>query len=133
MGDDPELDAIRQRRMQEIMAKQGGKEGYGGGQMTEEQRQQQQEQQQAAEERRQTMLNQILQPSARERLARIGLVKPDKAKGVENIVLQMAQRGQLNEKVSENRLISLLEQVNEQSSSKTKVTIQRRRALDDDY
>ncbi len=35
--------------------------------------------------------------------------------------------------VSESRLISLLEQVNEQSSSKTKVTIQRRRALDDDY
>ena len=35
--------------------------------------------------------------------------------------------------VSENRLIGLLEQVNEQSSSKTKVTIQRRRALDDDY
>ena len=24
-GDDPELDAIRQRRMQEIMAQQGGK------------------------------------------------------------------------------------------------------------
>lgn len=116
-----------------MMAQQGGKEGYGGGQMTEEQQQQQQEQQQAAEERRQTMLNQILQPSARERLARIGLVKPEKAKGVENMVLQMAQKGQLNEKVSESRLISLLEQVNEHSSSKTKVTIQRRRALDDDY
>lgn len=131
--DDPELDAIRQRRMQEIMAQQGGKEGYGGGQMTEEQRQQQQEQQQAAEERRQTMLNAVLQPAARERLNRIALVKPDKAKGVENMVLQMAQKGQLNEKISESRLISLLEQVNEQSSTKTKVTIQRRRALDDDY
>jgi len=35
--------------------------------------------------------------------------------------------------VSESRLISLLEQVNEQNTSKTKVTIQRRRALDDDY
>ncbi len=35
--------------------------------------------------------------------------------------------------VSESRLISLLEQMNEQISSKTKVTIQRRRALDDDY
>ncbi|KAL3141399.1 hypothetical protein ABBQ32_004974 [Trebouxia sp. C0010 RCD-2024] len=129
MGDDPELEAIRQRRMQEIMAQQGGQ----GGQMTEEQQQQQQEQQQQAEERRQTMLNQVLQPAARERLARIALVKPDKAKGVENMVLQMAQRGQLNEKVTENRLIGLLEQVNEQSSTKTKVTIQRRRALDDDY
>lgn len=33
-------------------------------------------------------------------MARIALVKPDKAKGVENMVLQMAQRGQLNEKVT---------------------------------
>ena len=107
-------------------------------------------------------------------VARIGLVKPDKAKGVENMVLQMAQRGQITEKVwyhsvpqpfsvlqvcvlkedmlseqsgfsvqaqlkksclqiSESRLIGLLEQVNEQSSTRTKVTIQRRRALDDDY
>ena len=32
-------------------------------------------------------------------VARIGLVKPEKAKGVENMVLQMAQRGQLTEKV----------------------------------
>lgn len=35
-------------------------------------------------------------------VARIALVKPDKAKGVENMVLQMAQRGQLNEKVLVN-------------------------------
>ena len=33
-------------------------------------------------------------------MARIALVKADKAKGVENMVLQMAQRGQLNEKVT---------------------------------
>ena len=32
-------------------------------------------------------------------VARIALVKPDKARGVENMVLQMAQRGQLTEKV----------------------------------
>lgn len=35
--------------------------------------------------------------------------------------------------VTEDRLIELLEQVNEQSGSKTRVTIQRRRALDDDF
>lgn len=33
-------------------------------------------------------------------VARIALVKPDKARGVENLVLQMAQRGQITEKVS---------------------------------
>ena len=32
-------------------------------------------------------------------VARIALVKPEKAKGVENMILQMAQRGQLTEKV----------------------------------
>lgn len=70
------------------------------------------------------MLSQILLPSARERcepapaaadadvhgkypdsrvcasaVARIALVKPDKAKGVENLVIQLAQRGQIQERV----------------------------------
>lgn len=35
--------------------------------------------------------------------------------------------------VSEDRLIELLEQVNEQTQQKTTVTIQRRRAFDDDF
>ena len=38
---------------------------------------------------------------------RIALVKPDKAKGVENMVLQMAQKGQLNEKVSSASLFGM--------------------------
>ena len=32
-------------------------------------------------------------------MARIALVKPEKARGVENLILQMAQRGQVTEKV----------------------------------
>ena len=148
------------------------------------------------------MLSQILQPAARERsmlpaqllqtlcrelaglaeprgvftVARIALVKPDKAQAVENLVIQLAQRGQLSERVrflqmwrttkclhkqllatsdskgglvcndqlgsapgspclqvSEDRLIGILEQVNQQSgATKPRVTIQRRRAWDDD-
>ena len=41
----------------------------------------------------------MLLPAARERLARIALVKPDKARGVEDLVLQAAQRGQIVERV----------------------------------
>jgi programmed cell death protein 5 len=33
-------------------------------------------------------------------VARIALVKPDKARGVENLAIQMAQRGQITENVS---------------------------------
>lgn len=79
-------------------------------------------------EQRQGMLASVLKPEARERrairsllrvqlpeielqvashpslaaistaVARIALVKPDKARGVENMILGMAQRGQITEK-----------------------------------
>lgn len=51
------------------------------------------------------------------------------------MILQMAQRGQLGgAKVSDDQLLQLLEQINEQTASKTKITIQRRRnVLEDDF
>lgn len=128
MADDADLEAIRQRRMQQLMGQYGGKAPASA-----EEQQQQEEAREAAEEQRRSMLSALLQPGARERLARIALVKPDKARGVEEIILRAARSGQIREKVSEERLIELLEQVNEQTKQKTKVTIQRRRAFDDDF
>ena len=125
---DPELEAIRQRRMQELMGQRGA-----GNQQNPEQQKAQEDAKREAEERRQMMLSQILSAQARERLARIALVKPEKAKGVEDVILRAAQMGQIVEKVSEERLITLLEQINSQTTRQTKVTIQRRRSvLDDD-
>mmetsp|Transcript_18604 Transcript_18604/g.52015 ORF Transcript_18604/g.52015 Transcript_18604/m.52015 type:complete len:127 (+) Transcript_18604:91-471(+) len=125
--DDAELEAIRQRRLAELSG------GAAGG--DPQAQQQQEEKRQHQEEQRQQMLVSVMSNDARERLSRIALVKPDKARGVENMILQMAQRGQLGgARVSEEQLISLLEQINEQNSSKTKVTIQRRRnVLEDDF
>ncbi|XP_058095202.1 uncharacterized protein LOC131240767 [Magnolia sinica] len=126
--DDPELEAIRQRRMQELMAQRGI-----GNQQNTEQQNAQDDAKREAEERRQLILSQILSSEARERIARIALVKPEKARGVEDVLLRAAQMGQIAEKVSEERLISLLEQINNQTSKQTKVTIQRRRSvLEDD-
>ncbi|KAK9696920.1 hypothetical protein RND81_08G005000 [Saponaria officinalis] len=127
---DPELEAIRQKRMQELMAQRGM-----GSQPSPnpEQQSAQEEAKRDAEERRQVMLAQILSAQARERLARIALVKPEKARGVEDVVIRAAQTGQIAEKVSEERLISLLEQINTQTTKQTRVTIQRRRSvLEDD-
>ncbi|KAJ7947152.1 DNA-binding protein [Quillaja saponaria] len=94
---DPELEAIRQRRMQELMAQHGM-----GNQQNSEQQKVQEDTKREAEERRQLMLSQILQ------------VKHEKD-------------------VSEEKLISLLEQINNQTSRQTKVTIQRRQSvLEDD-
>ncbi|KAL9267957.1 Programmed cell death protein 5-like protein [Drosera capensis] len=125
---DPELEAIRQRRMQELMAQRGM-----GSQQNPEHEKAQEEAKRDAEERRQMMLIQILSSEARERLARIALVKPEKARGVEGVILRAAQMGQIVEKVTEDRLITLLEQINTQTAKQTKVTIQRRRnVLEDD-
>lgn len=132
MGD-AELDAIRQRRMQELMAANGGGGGQGGQPMTAEQQQQQAAKVQEEDQQRSSMLHAIMQPAARERLSRIALVKPEKARGVEDILLNAAKKGQLGQKVTEDRLIELLEQVNEQTSQRTKVTIQRRQRADDDW
>ncbi|ORZ36674.1 PDCD5-related protein [Catenaria anguillulae PL171] len=52
-----------------------------------------------AEEMRKTMLMSILDTEARERLARIAIVKPANARAVEDMVIRMAQTGQLRGKV----------------------------------
>nr|GMD87793.1 DNA-binding protein DDB_G0278111-like [Ipomoea batatas] len=56
-------------------------------------------------------------------VARIALVKPEKARGVEDVILRAAQFGQISEKVSEEKLIQLLEQINTQTTKQTKVTV----------
>uniref|UniRef100_A0A0E0FXT5 Uncharacterized protein n=1 Tax=Oryza nivara TaxID=4536 RepID=A0A0E0FXT5_ORYNI len=58
-----------------------------------------------------------------EKVSRIALVKPDEARGVEHVLLSAAQSGGISEKVSKERLISLLEQINTRTSKQTKVTV----------
>lgn len=65
-------------------------------------------------------------------VARIALVKPDKARGVENMILAAAQRGAIGERVSEERLRGMLEQLSERDGRQSKITIQRRRPMFDE-
>lgn len=126
MDEDKELAAIRQRRMAELMAAQGGGKGQNPDQGERE------AQQREAEEQRQAMLASIMHPAAKQRLARIALVKPDKVHQIENLLLMQAQSGRFAEKVSEEQLIHILEQVNQKTKDTTKVTIQRRKNVFDD-
>ncbi|KAJ3013144.1 UNVERIFIED_CONTAM: hypothetical protein HDU68_000855 [Siphonaria sp. JEL0065] len=86
------------------------------------------------EEMRRTMLVQLLDNSARERLARISMVKQEKARAVEDLLIRMAQSGQLRGKINENMLIDLLGQLNEQQQAKveSKIKITRRNVADSD-
>ncbi|KAL6478795.1 hypothetical protein MHYP_G00122280 [Metynnis hypsauchen] len=119
---DEELEAIRRQRMAELQAKHGDSSDQQG----------QQEAKQRETEMRNSILAQVLDQSARARLSNLALVKPDKAKAVENYLIQMARFGQLGGKITENGLIEILEKVNQQTEKKTTVKFNRRRVMDSD-
>jgi programmed cell death protein 5 len=75
-----------------------------------------------------------LDQSARARLNTLMLGKPEKGKLVENMLIRMAQTGQICTKIGETELITLLENVNAQTQQhKPSVKFDRRRAaLDSD-
>jgi programmed cell death protein 5 len=89
---DPELDALRAKRLAELQQQSGqqGSMGMGGGggekNSGEEQRQKQ-------EDMRNTLLSSLLTQEARARLNTIILTKPEKGRMVEDILIQNARRG----------------------------------------
>jgi len=119
---DSDLAALRQ---------QAAAGGGGGGSAGEHQKARAEAE--AKEAQRKQMLDAILAPDAKERLARIRLVKPDKAFGVENLLLNAAQSGRLKNQVDEATLVDMLRQVSEQQEKAKKVTITRKKdPFDDD-
>ena len=54
-------------------------------------------------------MEQFMEPDALTRLRRIQLVNPDKAKRVEQAILQLARSGQLQGRISDGKLVELLE------------------------
>ncbi|XP_048371924.1 programmed cell death protein 5 [Sphaerodactylus townsendi] len=119
---DEELEALRKQRMAELQAKHGDSSGDTS----------QQEAKQREAEMRNNILAQVLDQAARGRLSNLALVKPEKAKAVENYLIQMARFGQLGGKVSDQGLIEILEKVSQQTEKKTTVKFNRRKVLDSD-
>ena len=112
--EDPELEAIRQRKMagmqssqQQMMAQQ---------QMAENQRQQ-------IESQKQAILRQILEPAARDRLSNIRLANPEFANPIEMQLIQLAQSGRLRQMVSDAMLKDILRQITPQQRE---INIERR-------
>lgn len=69
---------------------------------------------------------------AREKLANIRLVKPERADQVENYIINAAQGGSLAGRISEEQVKDLLRKITEQTQKSTKVTIMRRRRAFDE-
>jgi len=89
---------------------------------------------QQQEEARKEMLAQLLAPDAKERLSRISLVKPDKARRLEEMIIMMAKQGRLRGALDDNALKNMLEQISagdEAAPAKAAVVYDRRRYADD--
>lgn len=66
-------------------------------------------------------------------VANIAMVKKDKARRIEDMLITQAQRGAIQGALDEEQLIQMLESISEmEGKSKGKVTMQRRRMDDDD-
>ncbi|KAK4145684.1 PDCD5-related protein [Dichotomopilus funicola] len=126
---DADLEQIRKARLEQLKASQGGaKSSSASGGNSQEQAQQRQEQEAEA---RKSVLNQILEPEAADRLGRIRLVKEQRATDIENRLITLAQTGQLRQKVTETQLKELLNAMAD-NKEEEKIVVTRRKVWEDD-
>ncbi|KIX07255.1 uncharacterized protein Z518_01908 [Rhinocladiella mackenziei CBS 650.93] len=87
-------------------------------------------------EARSSMLSQILEPEAADRLGRIRMVKESRATDVENRLIMLARSGQLRQKVTEDQLKEMLASLSEHEKqtgqTMESVKVVRRGGWDDD-
>ncbi len=100
MDEDKELEEIKRRKLMELLQRQ---------QVSEEERRKEEE-----ELAKQSILRQILEPEARERLANLRLVRPDLAQAVENQLILLAQSGRLARRISDDELKEILRSLTSQ-------------------
>jgi DNA-binding TFAR19-related protein (PDSD5 family) len=105
MSSDEELERIREQRMLELQAQQQQQEGLQRAQME-------------AEAKKEALMRQILTPEARQRLARVRMVRPDFAAQLELQLIQVAQSGRVALPINDDMLKRLLAQLQAQQSKR---------------
>jgi len=111
MYEDEELEAIRQKKLAQLQQDQDA------ARIQEEQRE-------ALEAQKQAILRQLLTEEARQRLANVKLVRPQLAESVEMRLIQLAQQGAVQEKLTDSQLKEILRKIQGQKRD-TKVDIRR--------
>jgi programmed cell death protein 5 len=104
--DDHELDELRRRKLAEM------------------QQQAQSDQAQAAQRadanaQKEVILRAVLEPEARERLARVKMARPDVAESLENQIIMLYQQGRIRARIDDATLRDLLARVTPKSREST--------------
>ncbi|VDD90067.1 unnamed protein product [Enterobius vermicularis] len=109
------MDSLRAQRMQQFQ-QEGGRPGDDKA----EQARQAAEQQEMAKN---SILSQVLDQSAMARLSNLAAAKPEKAKMVENTIIQMARLGQIAGKLTDEGLKQILDRMAGQTQRTTTVKV----------
>jgi programmed cell death protein 5 len=110
MENEDELDALRQRKLQEF-------------QMRAQQEAVAQEQRKQVDAQKALLMRQLLTPEARERLANLRMTRPDVVEMVENQLIMLVQQGRITEQIDDYTLRQLLRKI---MPTKREIKIERR-------
>ncbi len=110
MAEEDELEALRQRKMQELQERA-------------QQEAMAQEQAKQVDAQRQMVMRQILTPEARERLANLRMTRPDVVDSVESQLIMLVQSGRITQQIDDYTLRQILRKVMPQ---KREIKIERR-------
>lgn len=100
-----DLDELRRKRMEELQKQAAA---------SENQQIHQQQMQQEMEMQKKQIMMQILTPEARSRLANIRLTKPEFVDQIELQLIQLAQSGRVQNKITDEQLKELLKRLSGQ-------------------
>lgn len=112
--DETELNAIRQARISELQKNESLKNSS------------------PQEQHKFQVLAQVLEPSARERLSRVRIVRPERADQVEQYLIKMISMGGITRKIGEKDIVEILDSISRDEKKGSKIVFERRQDSDDD-
>ena len=98
MANEDELDALRQRKMQELQHRAAQEAAA-------------QERAKQADAQKSALMRQILRPEARERLANLRMTRPDVVEMVEEQLIALVQSGRIRQEIDDYTLRQILRKV----------------------
>jgi len=98
---DEELENLRKKKLKELQQQA----------VLQESLEEQESQRQEFEQQKKMILRAILDATARERLARIKIARPEIAESIENQLIMLAQNGKLKNKINDEQLRLLLAKI----------------------